>query len=372
MELGHHIAILSFGGSESRLPWVQEVDLSRKHLLRVINKLALRFSLGTLNQVGYLIAALKTLREYRPDAVIYHYPTSGLVLYMATRLWESRPLLVFDWNDLSSRMAFWPKSSGLRYRLSRWLEEDFVSRISHCTWVVTDFAKKLLVGWGYPSERIFVLNELVSLEPYVAARESTAPAPRNNGKNALVWHGFIRSYQVPGLEATIRALDLLRESGLQCQFTIIGPCEHAEDEERLRILASSREGSIRLKGPLRKEDVRSELLAADLGLQLLPNTLFARFINGAKLSEYLCAGLPVVVSDLEGPAELVRGNGFLAKLGDVENLASNIRKALRGDRGMLSHRSSEIAEEEFSRESIKRKISSLDQHLEAVRQTLKR
>ncbi len=363
-ELGHDVAILSLGTSHCRLPWVLEVDISNSPLLRIINELVYRFSLRILGQFGYLLGALAILREYRPDAVIYHYSTSGLFLYMATRLWESRPLLVFDWNDLSSRMTFWPKSSGLRYRVARWLEEDFVSRISHCFLVVTEFAKELLSGWGFPSERIFVLNELVSLEPYVATRESIATLPRNDGENTLVWHGFIRPYQVPGLETAIRALDLLRENGLQCQLMIIGRCEKTEDEERLRVLASSREGSVHLKGPLKKEKLRSQLLAADVGLQLLPNALFARFINGVKLAEYLCAGLPVVVSNVEGPLELVRGNGLVAKELDENAVAEGIATALGPMREQLAARSKEIAGEEFSKEAIERKVKMLSDFLE--------
>lgn len=357
-ELGHHASIVSLGASEPKLPWVLDVDVSRRPLLRLINEMFLRVSFGILSQVGYLLAGWKTIKEFRPDVVLFHYSTSGLFLHLATRLWETKPLLVFDWNDLSSRMAFWPKSSGLRYRVSKWLEEAFTARKAQAYLVVTEFAKGLLTRWGFRDDRIFVLNELVSLEPYLASRQSSPTSHRPDGEYTLVWHGFIRPYQVPGLVGAIRAVDLLRGNGMRCHIKIIGSCENSRDQEKLQTLASSQGSHVKLMGPLDKGELRSHLVAADLGLQLLPDTLFGRFINGVKLSEYICAELPVVVTALEGPAELVRGNGFLVRPSDAEDLAEKISLALESG-GRLADRSSAIAAEEFSRDGIRNKIRSL-------------
>lgn len=366
-ELGHDVIILSLGRTGSEEDDVISVDISEDPLLRVVNEVFYRLTFRSMDKVGYLLSAVPELRRARVDAILFHYVSSGFPIFLMTRYFPKPPRLIFDWNDLSTRMGFWPSQRGFKYRLLRWMEERLMPRLSDGIIVVSSFAKTLLRSWGILASKVLILNEIVALEPYLSERRSTASEGEPGQRpRTLIWHGFLRGYQLPGIRTAIHALALLRKAKTNCRLEIIGPWEGVSSETEVRSLAGSLQVEVEFVGHLEKAALRRRISRADLGLQLLPEDFFARFINGVKLSEYICAGLPVICSNLEGPSELINGNGLMVRSGDAGDLAKKIVTVMGPDYDHFAANSEEIARREFSHDAIGAKVRVLSDFMEEI------
>ena len=88
-----------------------------------------------------------------------------------------------------------------------------------------------------------------------------------------------------------------------------------------------------------------------------------------KLAEYVSHGLPVLCSNLEGPSELVRGNGLLFDPELPASLSEAILCLFSERYPEFRSRAIEVANDEFSTSAVYRKISSLAERLEAASST---
>ncbi len=82
---------------------------------------------------------------------------------------------------------------------------------------------------------------------------------------------------------------------------------------------------------------------SDIGFMSGVNEIFMHFIGGIKLSEYLAAGLPVIVPSLYGIKEVIKGNGVLYNPDNINDLKQKIIFMLNADLKEMSHASKEIA-----------------------------
>lgn len=362
--LGHEVLVLSLGRAEEPSPHVVSIDIRGSLLLRALNEIAYRLSGRIFDKIAYVVAAGPLVLAYRPDVMVYHYASSGVPLILLSRLLD-HCTLVYDWNDLITRMSFWPRPRGPRYRILRWLEETLTPRLSDRIVVLTDFARSLLSSWGIPEGKVFVLNEIIDLEPFHPIHGAVPRGEVTRGRKAtLVWHGYARPYQVPGIRNAIEAVARLRETGASCRLEVIGPWTKESDLADLRALARRLQVPVDFMGAMEKIELRKRLAKADIGLHLLPRELFARFINGVKLSEYLCSGLPVICTDLEGPAELLDRSGYRLTDEDPSELAEKARLILSANQRELARESLEIAEREFSDMAVGEKVKRLAAFLE--------
>lgn len=97
-------------------------------------------------------------------------------------------------------------------------------------------------------------------------------------------------------------------------------------------------------GYLDKVTYRQYLQASDVGVFIRPRSLFAHFLSGGKVLDYMVAGLPVIISCLKGQLEVIKGNGLCYKPEDVKDLAMKIDKILEMDLQHMGSISREIAE----------------------------
>ena len=357
--LGHDTRILAFSDLKSETKEVVNVSLSP--LFRMFGTLLNFLMLSQFQNPVRLLKTCLLLRKMKPDAVVFHYLDIGLFL-IAFRFLFRNTILVYDKVDLNTRMKYYNKNKSALFRLFCWIEEVFIPRNADRVITVTNFGKDYLASRGAESEKIFVLNELVDVESFFdsEAQRKRAESFRDPKKERIiVWHGVIRHYQVDSIVTIMKAISIAQNKVPNIRFLVVGPTENARFKEKLSSLTNNLKINVEFTGGVPSTQIPNILNSAHVGVQALPDAMFTRYINGVKLSEYICSGLPVLCSDLEGPAELVRENGFLFVPEDSDDLADKIIKLFESDYEELMKKSNKVAKEEFSKEAGENKIINL-------------
>ncbi len=361
--IGHNVAIYSFGKSRPQESDSKVFDVNGGLLTYLLSVFLHVFSRRVVFGFGLNIPLIRQLNRFHPDIIIFHYTHVGMALLIARQVLGWHSLLVYDWNDLNVRMGILSQHRRGRNHFWAWLEERLVPRNSDYVIVVSNFAKKLVASWGIPADRIAVVNELVPLKLSRAAMERRRNRPLVD--RTIVWHGFVRPYQIPGLMTVVRALAQL-PSTERPRFRIVGPFSSEADRQRIGKMASRLGVAVEMTGYVHRDVLDTLLDSGDAGIQVLPNELFAHFINGVKLAEYISHGLPVLCSRLEGPSELVNGNGLLYDPSNPEELAAAIASLFSARYPEFLDSAVEVAHREFSEEAILSKIAELMEKLELI------
>jgi glycosyltransferase involved in cell wall biosynthesis len=362
LQLNNKVKILAFSGRKTNREDL--MDIRVPPLLRMVGTAIHFLTFKLISNPSYLIKVCFELRKIRPDVAVFHHYDLGLFLLAFKPIFFKNTKLVYDLNDLRIRMGYYSKRETPLFKLFVWIEEVLIPKKVDRIIVPTNFGKTYLCKKSIDSKKIFVLNELVDLASFsdVEARKKRIASFRK-GERTLVWHGFIRHYQADAIAMIIKAIAKAQKKITQeIKLLIVGPFAQLKYKEKLTSLAEKLKVNAEFKGGVPSSQVPLILNTAHIGIQPLSNALFTRFINGVKLSEYICSGLPVLCSNLEGPAELVKDNGFLFNSDDSTDLADKILKAF-AEYSKLESNSRKIAKEEFSREAIKRKIRELEEFL---------
>lgn len=191
--------------------------------------------------------------------------------------------------------------------------EKVIYRHYHKIVAISEGVKKSLSCWIGQTERIITINNGVDLQNYINATEVD--------KRTL---GITR-------EATIIFMSA-RFNAAKDQSTLIRALKLIPDKKINLVLAGD--------GPLRKD---AEMLVKNLNLTErvhflgfrndIPNLIQTSDICvlssnwegfGLVAVEYMAAGKPVIVSDVEGLNDIVRNAGLLFRHGDEEDLAEKI------------------------------------------------
>jgi glycosyltransferase involved in cell wall biosynthesis len=144
----------------------------------------------------------------------------------------------------------------------------------------------------------------------------------------LVYSGGLK--QVRGVDVTIRALSHLPSAHLA---VVCVPHARTALAGELRALATDQgvAGRVHFVDPVPSDDVVSFLESADVGIQpMLGGIVNHELALPNKLFEYLHAGLPMVVTDLQELGRFVRDHrlGETFRSGDPADLAASVEKVL--------------------------------------------
>ncbi len=204
-------------------------------------------------------------------------------------------------------------------RLPLWRE---TFRIAERFLPVTVSLRDKLVAMGCPPEKCVVLPSPVRVElfPY------RTPSPPEGRRLRLVSVG--RLVEKKGHVHAIRAVRLLIDAGIACEYRIIGEGDLRPALESL-VEELGLEGWVQIDPPMPQECLAAELHQADIFL--MPSMTAA---NGDEeglpnsLKEAMLCGLPCVATRHAGIPELVRDgeNGLLVEEADAEGLAGAVRR----------------------------------------------
>ena len=203
--------------------------------------------------------------------------------------------------------------------------EDVFRRADIVT-VNGEFLKRRLIEQGAPSNVIRILPVGAPLELIPFRQREYAKGQR------VMLLTVARLEPVKGLDTAIRAMSLLKRSGLNFQYTIVG--EGSQDAELKRLVAElDLLGQVKFLGALPFSGVTEMYDAHDVFiLPSSPASNGAEEAQGKVLVEAQAAGMPVVATRCGGIASCVSDRaGILVDPGQPEALAKAVLTLTSGD-----------------------------------------
>lgn len=251
----------------------------------------------------------KLLRERRVDRVHAHWAT-----YPALVAWAVRRLEGIPFSMTAHAHDIFVRNPLLDLKI---LESDFTVTIS-------EFNRRFLArACGAEADRhVRVIHCGVPLDDY-AARES-APA----GPPRIVSIGRLVDYK--GFPTLLKAVAALRKKGREVTCDIVGDGP-LEPLLRVAIREQGLDGSVRLGGPRKLEEVR-DLLRGASACVLACERGSGGLMDGIPvvLMEAMALGVPAVSTRISGIPELIEDGrtGLLAAPGDPRSLAEALDRLL--------------------------------------------
>ena len=180
---------------------------------------------------------------------------------------------------------------------------------------VSELARRSYLEAGVPPERVHCMPLGVEVDLFAPA-SGTVPA---TAATTFVFAGA--ASRVKGLDLLLAAFARVHGAEPEARLLVIGPAGDAS-----ALLAPKAPAGVTVLGSLPQAEVAARFAAADCLVLPSRNESF-----GMVVPEALAAGLPVLVSDRVGAAELVQEgkNGWVVPAGDAGALAERMLDAVR-------------------------------------------
>nr|BBH95692.1 glycosyl transferase [Thermogemmatispora argillosa] len=345
-QAGLQITVVDIVGSPSSPPQELRQGITLKHIIMPAWFVSARFKPWFLVKLlrANVLAALHLLRE---EADIYHSFVEHALpaAYVAAKL-RHKPL-IFDSPELplSDRaVQRWPRLLAIARRVLRYLIRRSQGVIAVSPPIVAFIEREyggqhVTLLRNVPPyrqvERTNLLREKLGLSPNVRIALYQGNLQENRGLDLLV-----RAAPFLEPDVVIVMLGAAREPTHQKLKQLIG---ELGVEERVRLLP-----------PVPYEELLSWTASADLGLTLFPPdySLSIRYCLPNKFFEYLMAGLPVLSSQLDVIAELIRTHhvGVVEASRDPAIVAATINRVIHDDKALEEMRQNalKLAKNEFN------------------------
>lgn len=261
---------------------------------------------------GYITGACWLHRlegHLNPDVVNVHYATGYGTLARMARL--STPVLLSVWG---SDVYDFP----MRNRICEWLVRGNLASATQLA--STSVAMAGVAGQYAPGREI-------SITPFGVDTDRFVPVERqSSGKTRI---GTVKSMSaVYGIDDLITAFSMVAKNHPEAELHLYGD---GPDAVKLQALAESLgvAGSVVFHGAIPHEEVPAALNEMDVFAALSPQ--IESF--GVAIIEAGACGLPVVVSDVDGPAEVVENDatGIIVPRRDPEAAAGAINRLLEDE-----------------------------------------
>jgi glycosyltransferase involved in cell wall biosynthesis len=280
-----------------------------------------RIRRGLFKPLRFLFAVLRILREGRSAQVLY---VNGLYLeaVMANYLLR-KPMvqkIVGDWAWEQATNKKWVKDNfekfqkgkyGLKIELLKALR-NFCVRRADTLIAPSDYLARVITTWGVSASRIFVVYNAVEIPSWT---RTTVPL-------ATRWNIVTVGRLVPWkqIDHLIEALTEIDGAGL----VVVGDGPERRRLEDL-VRATKLADRIYFAGQRSKEETLGLMAACDL---FVLNSTYEGFPH--VVLEAMCAGLPVVATEVGGTPELVRDgeNGMLVSPNANGTLSKTLLKLL--------------------------------------------
>jgi glycosyltransferase involved in cell wall biosynthesis len=240
----------------------------------------------------------------RYDLVHVHlFPAQLWAVLAVGRAGKPLPLLVTEHGSSNYRRRWWLR------RLDRWMYARYQAVACNSEATVRE-----LVAWvPGVAPKVRLIPNGIPLQEFETAPPADLPRLANAARKLL----FVGRMEPPKDHATLlRALAEVPDA--QLLLVGDGPARRALEELARKLGVAAR---VRFLG--RRDDVPQLLKASDVYVH---SSGFEGF--GMAVCEAMAAGLPVVVSNVSGLAQLVSGAGVLFPGGDHEALARELRALL--------------------------------------------
>lgn len=297
------------------------------------------------------------------DAIYVRHPPSTIgVSAWLIGLMKGAPF-VHDVQDIWPESGVW--SGMLRHRFlieSVRRVELFVCARAARILVVTEGARRHLVGQGVPAEKVSVASQLLDESMFAAADPARARAIRDEyrleGRFVVIFTGNIGLVQ--GLEPVLDAALALKDEP-RIAFLLVG--DGTERERLARKAAAMGLTNVIFAGRHPEAEMPHFLAAADAALLSLKYAEVCEFSIPLKTFAYLAARRPIVAAIRGAAADLVEraGAGVVVPPEDARALAAAVlglsrmdaderrRLGEAGRRYMVAHHAKEAMLDEYER-----------------------
>lgn len=276
-------------------------DLFDNDLLQKIDKRVIVFNLGRKVGSRSPWPAIKLnwlLLKKRPDAIHVHAPNAGTML-----LPSLKRKTIYTVHDVTIPAKYFPLFPHL-YSIAKCVEQDV----------------KMRTGFDAP----VIYNG-------IKTKEFRCTTHQRNKNFRLIQVSRL-AHEKKGQDILIKAIQKLRQQGRDNIFVdFVG--EGASEGLLAKLIEElGLQNRIRLLGGKPYSWVTQHLCNYDL---LVQPSIFEGF--GLTVAEGMAAKVPVLVSAIDGPMEIIDGGkyGFYFKAGDIEECAANIAKIMDMDKEEL-------------------------------------
>lgn len=298
--------------------WKNTAPVQRDYPVKIlsIKSSSLKFGYPEFNVKLYRHLA----RNISPKTILYCNDLDALAANYAIARRYNLPL-IYDSHEIYTEM---PSLQGrFTQKIWRLLEKSIVPGLKYFITASDGYADWFVQRYGIP--RPTVLRNF--------PRRHFQFVPSTNVKR-IVYQGALNPSR--GLEQLVSAMKFLPDATLEIYGD--GPLK---SQLQQHIFSENVQGKVALMGRKLPADLRESTKLADVGVSLEQNNGLSYYHSlPNKISDYIQAGVPVVVSDFPEMSRLVRefGVGEIWQPATVENLAQTLQKVL--DKGKSSYQHS--------------------------------
>lgn len=194
----------------------------------------------------------------------------------------------------------------------------------------------------FSNQRIEIIPNMCEPEMFdVSIKNESNPIQPKNCHSVILYVGSLR--KTKGVEYLVRAAMYLPTS---CQITIAGGGKNKSDLQTLSEKLGVDE-QVTFLGRVPHEDVKKLYTEADIFVH--PGIWPEPF--GRTILEAMQFGLPVVATNIGGPAEIIPQDEYLCEPGDPESLGQTIQEILSNN-NKFCHDNQEYVQESYSPEVV--------------------
>jgi glycosyltransferase involved in cell wall biosynthesis len=253
---------------------------------------------------------------------------------------------IIDIHDLTARMQTFKSKNILKRVVSTTIDEVINPKLAKKIITQTNFAKDFLFHRSKINKG-FVIPHISKFDSKLNLKINKEEAKRILGLDPkyiiFIWSGHLGGFTTNDVLFLIKGISMSKYRD-NIQLLLTGSSPNYYTINYIYSYAKRLNVNVKHVGYLDKKTYMQYLQASDVGVFIRPRTLFAHFLTGGKVFDYMLAGLPVIVPCLKAQLETIKGNGLCYKPGDAKDLALKIDKILEMNLRRMGFISREIAE----------------------------
>jgi glycosyltransferase involved in cell wall biosynthesis len=253
---------------------------------------------------------------------------------------------IIDYQDLTARLHTFKSKNFLKRIISTTIDEVINPKLAKKIITITNFGKEFLFHRSKVNKS-FMIPHILKFDSELNLKINKEEAKKYLGYNPkyfiFIWSGHLGGFTTNDVLFLIKGISMSKyRDNILLLLTGSSPNYHIINY----IYSYAKRLNVNVKhlGYLDKKTYMQYLQASDVGIFIRPQSLFAHFLTGGKVFDYMLAGLPVIVPCLKGQLEVIKGNGLCYKPEDTKDLAMKIDKILEMDLQHMGSLSRQIVE----------------------------
>jgi len=366
-ERGYDVWILGFTqnwlGIKRKILGNIDIDLKNKIInitqprwLASINVLFHNFILIGGIDLGHAVLLYKVCKNLKIHTIILADNMIGtnFCFLLMKKIFRMKINTIIDYQDLIARLSiFFSKSKNtLKKIISITVDEVINPKLAKKIITITNFGREFLF-YRSKINKGFTIPHISKFNPELNLKINKEETKKHLGYDPkyfiFIWSGYLGGFTTNDILFLINDILFLIKGISMSKYRdniLLLLTGYSPNYYINYIYSYAKKLNVNVKhvGYLDKKTYMQYLQASDVGVFIRPRTLFAHFLTGGKVFDYMLAGLPVIVPCLKGQLEVIKGNGLCYKPEDVKDLAMKIDKILEMDLDYMGYISRQIVE----------------------------